>query len=759
MKITGEFLLLDVAVEVENGKPSIWLWCKDRNGETYVVKQAYSPSFYIVSDKTGEVLETLRSQQLRVEEVDRKIRGRNIKAVRVFVDVEDVESAARKITRNLRNVEVFEEDIRTSVKYLIERGLKPSGGIRVEGKLTEDKEFKVIEAEKVEYVPDIIPSPLRVLSFNAVYYSKSGSPRPERDPIILISIATSKGSRVQLTGDERKIIQEFLKIIEKEDPDVIVGFSSNRIHWNYLMERARIHGLKLTVGRLSSEPHTSIHGHVSIRGRLNIDFEDMARDIPELTVETLEEFVNYLGLQYTFDVVEDWEIADTWEKNPEKVKRYSLQIVEALLRCYEALVDFVFSLSELTGMPADYVLTASTGFRVENYLMYLAVRNSELIPKKPEISHVSYVGGLVKSPHPGLHKNVVVVDFRSMYPSLMIKYNISFDTLSEDGEYVSPNNYRFRREPEGFLPHALKTLVSERRQIQERLKNLDLESVEAKVLNARQKAIKVITNAVYGYTGWVGARWYTREVAEATTSWGRQVILESIKKAEELGMRVIYSDTDSLFLQDHAGKLEAFLKWIEDELGLEAKVDKIYKRVIFTEAKKKYAGITEDSRIDIVGLEAVRGDWSLIAREAQKETVKTLLETADVQEALKASRKYVKKLMNGDVELRQLIIWKQITRPLDEYEATQPHIVVARQLIQEGWRIQPGDKVGYIAVRGGGPLYRRVKVYFKVSKEEVDWEYYLDKQVIQACIRILEPLGVKPEELKKIGEVSLTDFL
>ncbi|MEM4537101.1 MAG: 3'-5' exonuclease, partial [Nitrososphaerota archaeon] len=303
MKITGEFLLLDVAVEVENGKPSIWLWCKDRNGETYVVKQAYSPSFYIVSDKTGEVLETLRSQQLRVEEVDRKIRGRNVKAVRVFVDVEDVESAARKITRNLRNVEVFEEDIRTSVKYLIERGLKPSGGIRVEGKLTEDKEFKVIEAEKVEYVPDIIPSPLRVLSFNAVYYSKSGSPRPERDPIILISIATSKGSRVQLTGDERKIIQEFLKIIEKEDPDVIVGFSSNRIHWNYLMERARIHGLKLTVGRLSSEPHTSIHGHVSIRGRLNIDFEDMARDIPELTVETLEEFVNYLGLQYTFDVV------------------------------------------------------------------------------------------------------------------------------------------------------------------------------------------------------------------------------------------------------------------------------------------------------------------------------------------------------------------------------------------------------------------------------------------------------------------------
>jgi hypothetical protein len=84
---------------------------------------------------------------------------------------------------------------------------------------------------------------------------------------------------------------------------------------------------------------------------------------------------------------------------------------------------------------------------------------------------------------------------------------------------------------------------------------------------------------------------------------------------------------------------------------------------------------------------------------------------------------------------------------------------LARQLIQEGWRIQPGDKVGYIIIRGGGPLYRRVKPYFKASRNEVDWEYYLDKQVTQACMRILEPLGVKPEELKKTGEVSLTDFL
>jgi len=759
MKFIGDLWLLDVALELEEGNPFIWLWCKDKDGKTHIIKQAYSPSFYIISDKIRDIHESLRSQRIRVEEVDRKIRGRDVKALRTYVDVEDVESAAKKITRTLKHIEIFEEDIRPSIKYLIENGLKPSGGVRVLGELIEHDPFKIIEAEKVEYIPDMISPLLRVLSFDTVYYSKSGSPQPERDPVIIISITTLRGAKIQLVGDEKEILQKFLEIIEDEDPDVIVGFSSNRIHWNYLVERARKHGLKLTVGRLSSEPHTSIHGHVSIRGRLNIDLEDMARDIPELTVETLEEFVNYLGLQYNFDTVEDWEIAETWEENPEKIKRYSLQRAEALLKCYEALIDYIFSLSELTGMPADYVLTASTGFRVENYLMYLAVKKNELIPKKPEIPHIRYLGGLVKSPKPGLHKDVVVVDFRSMYPSLMIKYNISFDTLSEDGENISPSNYRFRKEPEGFLPYALKTLISERRRILEKLKMLNPESTEARVLDARQKAVKVISNAVYGYTGWVGARWYTREVAEATTSWGRQVILESIKKAEELGMKVIYSDTDSLFLQNYVGKLDSFLKWIEGDLGLEAKVDKIYKRVLFTEAKKKYAGITEDSRIDIVGLEAVRGDWCMIAREAQRETIKTLLVDGDVQEALKTSRRYARKIMDGDIELKQLIIWKQITRPLDEYEATQPHIVVARQLLQEGWKIQPGDKIGYIIVRGGGPLYRRVKPYFKARRDEVDWEYYLDKQVIQACIRILEPLGVKAEELKKTGEVSLTDFL
>jgi DNA polymerase I len=168
--------------------------------------------------------------------------------------------------------------------------------------------------------------------------------------------------------------------------------------------------------------------------------------------------------------------------------------------------------------------------------------------------------------------------------------------------------------------------------------------------------------------------------------------------------------------------------------------------------------MTIGGEIEVVGLEAVRGDWSGIAREAQYETVKALLETGDPAQALKRAREYVQALRGRQVDLKKLIIWKQITRPLSEYSATQPHVVVAKQLMSEGWRIQPGDKVGFIIAAGSGPLYSRAKPYFKVSKDEVDWEYYVEKQVAAACSRILEAVGIKVEKILESGERTLIDF-
>ncbi len=182
-------------------------------------------------------------------------------------------------------------------------------------------------------------------------------------------------------------------------------------------------------------------------------------------------------------------------------------------------------------------------------------------------------------------------------------------------------SYKFRKAPEGLYPGLLRVLVDSRRRVRELMRGGYPEnSPEWVLLNERQRALKVMANAMYGYCGWLGARWYRREVAESVTAWGRNLLKTVIEKARSLGLPIIYGDTDSLFVRNISDKVEALIDYINNELGFEVKVDKVYRRVLFTEAKKRYVGLTVSGEIDIVGFEAVRGgDWAEIARMSRRE--------------------------------------------------------------------------------------------------------------------------------------------
>src|SRR5208337_1584246 len=204
---------------------------------------------------------------------------------------------------------------------------------------------------------------------------------------------------------------------------------------------------------------------------------------------------------------------------------------------------------------------------------------------------------------------IVVLDFTSMYPNLMRNYNLSPDTLLSPNEkiphdevFVIPDvKHRFRKSPDGLYRLALSNLLTERASIRTELSRLDSESSRYKELAEREKAIKVIANACYGYAGWTGARWYVREVAESATALGRVTITKTVSKANELGLQVIYGDTDSIFVQNHPEKIERLLEWAKIDLDLEVRPARVYSRVLFTEAMKRYAGLMEDGSLDIVG--------------------------------------------------------------------------------------------------------------------------------------------------------------
>jgi DNA polymerase I len=371
-----------------------------------------------------------------------------------------------------------------------------------------------------------------------------------------------------------------------------------------------------------------------------------------------------------------------------------------------------------------------------------------------------------------LHENIAVLDFKSMYPNIMITYNLSPDTyIAPDepepagGVYTAPEvGHRFRKSPPGFYKEALTYLINVRGAIRQKMKSLDPKTVEYHVLDARQKAVKIITNAAYGYAGWVGAKWYIKPVAEAASAWGRHIILTASQMAEKAGIQVVYGDTDSLFLNYDQTKVPKLEEEIKRELKLDVEVGEVYKRIFFTEAKKRYAGLRLDGSLDIVGLEVIRGDWAEVAKKVQEHVLEIILNETSPKKATEYVRSVVADLKHRKVPIHDLIIWKTLTKAPDEYAIKAPHVEAAKMLKEKGWRLTSGDKVGYVILSGKGRLYSRVKPYVFAKPEEVDVEYYITNQVVPAATRILAFFDVSEAELlketKETQEIrSLMDYV
>jgi len=784
------FYVLDVSYEVVGREPHILIWAISEDGERIVIRDKnFRPYFYVIPSNEGELsrllsevrrLSNVRSPIINAEVVNKRFFGRPIKVIKVTTVIPEAVREYREAIKKLKGVaDVVEADIRFSMRYIIDRDLTPCSWFEAEvaemrkrPSLRVSKEYELVGNVKPLQIHK--PPDIRVLAFDIEVYNPRGTPKPERDPVIIISLMNSEGDLnvIKASGNEfrsdAKLISDFINYIHTYDPDVIVGYNSNGFDWPYLLERSKIHGIQLDVGRVvGGVPRTSVYGHISIPGRLNVDLYDLAEEISEVKIKSLDVVAEYLGVMKRIErVLIPWyEIYRYWDdpSRRELLIKYSLDDVKSTKGIADKILPFAMQLSSLTGLPLDQVGAASVGFRLEWYLMRAAFKYNELIPNRVERPYEPYKGAIVLEPVKGVHENIAVLDFTSMYPSIMIKYNIGPDTYVDDecddqSCHVIPElGYKFRKEPPGFYKSVLETLISMRKSIRDAMRSLNPDSVEYKILDERQKALKILANASYGYMGWVGARWYFRYGAEAVTALGRETISKAIGLARKLGIRVIYGDTDSLFVE-YCPKVDEFIKLVMDELGLEIKVDKIYRRVFFTEAKKRYIGLTLNNTVDIVGFEAVRGDWAEIAKEVQESVAYTVLTEGKVTRAIELVNNVVKDLKEGRISLDKLVIWKTITKPLDEYEVSAPHVSAAKRLIELGGKVDVGDKIGYVVVKGSGPISSRAYPYIVVRIEDVDVDYYIDHQIIPAALRILEYFGVTEKQLRTSSKTTKTLF-
>jgi DNA polymerase I len=772
------FWLLDINVNIDGDTIEVWLWGITSAGErVLVVERNFTAYFYAVvqhgvdaSKVADAITSSFGSAIVKAEAVERRFFGKPVQAVKVYCRVA---TETGKLAKQLRSIEgvadCLEDDIRAAMRYLIDNNLAPCNWYEVEATEEENTEgvrvAKVYAANSPPNQLDKVDVPtLRILGFSMICYSREGSPKPDRNPVLIISTAASNGEERQFIAgedkDDKPVIQQFINYIRQFNPDVIASYGANTVDWNYLRGRSHQLGMKLDFDRAALEPHTSVYGHVSTTGIVNIDLVDFMDVFPEVKVKTLWNFADHLGvMRDRQSLVEDVLFADYWDdkQKREELKRFGLDSARKVHGTTALLLDFAMQLASLTSLPLDHVMTAAVGFRVEWFLIKRAQKIGELIPKRIEQPYRPYAGGLVLSPKPGLHEDIAVLDFKSMYPNIMITYNLSPDTyIAPDeaeppsGVYTAPEvGHRFRKAPPGFYKEALTYLINVRNTIRQKMKTLDSKSVEYRVLDARQKAVKVITNAAYGYAGWIGAKWYIKPVAEAASAWGRHTIQTAMQMAQKAGIEVVYGDTDSLFINYDQAKAQQLQEEIERELKLDVEVGEVYKRIFFTEAKKRYAGLRQDGTLDIVGLEVIRGDWAEVAKKVQEHVLEIVLKEQSPKKAIDYVHTTIHALKQRKVPLRDLIIWKTLTKPPEDYAIKAPHVEAAKMLREKGWRLTGGDKVGYVILAGKGRLYSRVKPYVFAKLDEVDVEYYITNQVLPAATRILAFFDVTEAELLK----------
>ncbi|MDH5450763.1 MAG: DNA polymerase II, partial [Candidatus Bathyarchaeota archaeon] len=475
------FWLLDVNYEVKDHKPEVWIWgIDDDDKRILIIDRNFLPYFYLVvkqKENPQPIIETLESLKAdyplikKFELVNRRFFGKSVTAIKVVCQDPTVISKHARSLEKINGIKNrLEDDIRYSMRYLIDNNVIPCSWHEIEVEEIENN-FGV-QVDKL-YVASTFPRTiekneipeLRILAFSTISYSRQGAPRPEKNPVIIISVCTNVGDEKQFVAkgsDDKAVIESFVKYVRNFDPDILAGYDTNRQDWPYLLSRSKKLGIKLSVTRANTEPHRSVYGHVSVTGRANIDFFGFADELPEVKIKTLENVADFFGVMKIekHTLIEDIDFSSYWE-NPEKrsiLLKFSRENTQSIIGIAKAMLDFAVQLSSLVSLPLDHVGTVAVGFRVEWYLIKEAYRIGELIPKRRERPYISYVGGVVLKPKPGVHENVTILDFKAMYPNIMITENLSPDTYVSSSEpepacgvNIAPEvKHRFRKEPAGF---------------------------------------------------------------------------------------------------------------------------------------------------------------------------------------------------------------------------------------------------------------------------------------------------------------------
>jgi DNA polymerase I len=694
---------------------AVHLYGKTQDGTTVAVKYTgFEPYFYYVEPESRElqaqIAEMLHKDDRvrRLEPAELLYKGEKRKCQKVVATfpwlVPDIRKTIMPMTV------VLAADIPFHFRFVYDMNI--GSCVRVIGEEFVDKTYRTkiqVKAERFEPIKAFRPK-LTVMSFDV----ETSLKEPK---IFCICAVVKKGDGGidgrHFPGDgpggEKKMIEDFTKFIEESDPDVITGYNIDGFDIPQILQRAR--ALRMPEpywGRYPGPLSQYNNRFWWTEGRIIIDAWWAVKRILKPKQETLNAVSKLLLGEEKHDV-DPKKMDEEWGSDRERVMRYCEFDSILALRVLEkvAILQRSMDLATVSMLPLDDVVNGTTSQLVDSILIREADREHVAVPMTMRTSEESETieGGYVHEMTSGLFHWVMTLDFRSMYPSMIISKNICFTTLHPSGTIVSPTGARFMDKSvrEGLLPRILLRLMDERASTKKAMKEAQTPD-EKDYYNGLQEAIKILMNSFYGVLASSFYRFTDPKIGASITAFAREATKDLISKLEAEGLKVIYSDTDSVFFLSPHPNLEESVKLgqqIAERFSSGSVVlefEKIMEPFFSHGMKKRYVGKMVWPRQELIvrGYEMRRTDSFDLQSELLTKVFEKVLD-GDNQGAISLTRSVIDDLLKGKVDSSRLVISRSV-REASQYKASENmiNVRVFNKLKELGYEVVPGMKVSWV---------------------------------------------------------------
>jgi DNA polymerase II len=557
---------------------------------------------------------------------------------------------------------------------------------------------------------------------------------------------------ISFKNSEEDLLKAFIGWFKLNDPDIIIGWHVIGFDLMFLEQRCRNLNINFDISRKGNIilRNKSRGGYyASIPGRIVLDGPISLRtafySFEDYTLETVSQSILGTGKTISSEIGKVDEINRLFNENKYQLAEYNLNDTILVSEIFKktGIIKQDVKRAQLSGLMMDRLGMMTAAF--DHFFLPKLHREGIVASDVKDVAPAGQAaGGHVIEPIPGIYENVVVLDFKSLYPSIILTFKI--DPLSRFynsiDPVITPEGYKFSA-TKHYLPELIFKLMEQRNM--------------AKINSDRylSQAIKILMNSFYGVMGSFGCRFYHPDLPNAITSTGKWLLLGSREYLEQKGYKVLYGDTDSLFVKikefgnedvaqigkNIAKDLNEYwkVKLKKDfnvESYLELEYEKYYKKFVLTQsrggesgAKKRYAGLMEDKegcKIEFVGMESVRSDWTKLAKDFQAELYDRVLNNKEIDNWM---NELVVSLKQGHFD-NKLVYRKRLRKDIDDYVKNIPPQVRAAKMLDD-----KSSSVKYVITKKG-------PVPVGLNPTDIDYDHYIEKQLKPIADSILSLLGL-----------------